>query len=69
LSHYAPDIPQENFMAMTRLDHDRGLGMLSAKLGVHVDDIHNFVIWGNHSPTMYPDITHAYLTDGRKLSG
>merc|ERR1711871_249358 len=52
---------------MTRLDHDRGLGQLAMKLGVHVDDIHNFCIWGNHSPTMYPDISHAYLTDGRKV--
>jgi malate dehydrogenase len=67
LQNHCPDLPAENFMAMTRLDHDRGLGMLAKKLNVHVDDIHNFCVWGNHSPTMYPDISHAFLSDGRKL--
>ncbi|EGR32290.1 malate dehydrogenase, putative [Ichthyophthirius multifiliis] len=58
-SHYAKDIPKENFTAMTRLDHDRGLTQIAQKLKCHVDDIQNFCIWGNHSPTMYPDLTHA----------
>jgi len=68
LSNHAKDIPKENFHAMTRLDQDRGLGQLGQKLGVHVDDIHRFCVWGNHSPTMYPDISHAKLTDGRNVA-
>ena len=53
---------------MTRLDHDRAVGQLATKLNVHVDDVHNFCVWGNHSPTMYPDISHATLKDGRNVS-
>merc|ERR1711976_990939 len=56
LANHAKDIPSENFMAMTRLDHDRAVGQLGSKLNVHVDDVHNFCIWGNHSPTMYPNV-------------
>lgn len=67
LSNHAKDIANENFHAMTRLDHDRALGQLGVKLGVHVDDIHNFCIWGNHSPTMYPDVSQARLSDGRNV--
>ena len=54
-SHYAPDLPKDNFTAMTRLDHDRGLFKLSDNLGCHISDIKNFCVWGNHSPTMFPD--------------
>merc|ERR1719189_2881972 len=57
----APDIPIENFTAMTRLDHDRGLGQLAKKAKCSVKDISNFCIWGNHSPTMYPDISNATI--------
>merc|ERR1712066_1059812 len=55
----APNIPAGNFSAMTRLDHDRGLGQLAKKAKCSVKDISNFCIWGNHSPTMYPDISNA----------
>lgn len=58
-SHYAKSIPKENFTAMTRLDHNRALYQLAAKTNAHVDEIQKFAIWGNHSPTMYPDINHA----------
>jgi len=58
-SRNAPKIPAENFSAMTRLDHNRGLAQLAEKLKVGVTDIQNFIIWGNHSPTMFPDISHA----------
>lgn len=58
-AHYAKDLPKANFTAMTRLDHDRSLYQLAAKTNSHLFDIQNFAIWGNHSPTMYPDITHA----------
>lgn len=64
--HYAPDIPAENFSAMTRLDHDRGLSQLAEKLNANVDEIKKFAIWGNHSPTMYPDTTSAEV-NGKKI--
>jgi malate dehydrogenase len=56
---YAPDIPVENFTAMTRLDHNRALTQLSLKTGSKVTDIKQMAIWGNHSPTMYPDIRNT----------
>lgn len=59
LSHYCQSLPRENFTAMSRLDHDRGLGMIAKKLACDVDEIDNFCVWGNHSPTMYPDTTHV----------
>ena len=57
-AHYAKDLPKENFHAMTRLDHDRGLSQLAEKLNCKTTDIEKFCIWGNHSPTMYPDTNH-----------
>jgi malate dehydrogenase len=56
---HAPDVPADRFTAMTRLDHNRALSQLSAKLGVGVADISRLTIWGNHSATQYPDIFHA----------
>jgi malate dehydrogenase len=56
---HAPDVPAERFTAMTRLDHNRAVGQLAAKLGVAVSDIHKMSIWGNHSATQYPDLFHA----------
>ena len=55
----APDIPDQRFSAMMRLDHNRALAQLSAKTGVPVGEITNMTVWGNHSPTQYPDIFHA----------
>jgi malate dehydrogenase len=55
----APDIPQERFSALTRLDHNRALSQLAAKTGSTVRDIKKLTIWGNHSATQYPDIFHA----------
>ncbi|MFD0272542.1 malate dehydrogenase [Kitasatospora sp. NPDC127111] len=55
----APDVPAERFTAMTRLDHNRAVGQLSAKTGALVSDIKRVTIWGNHSATQYPDIFHA----------
>jgi malate dehydrogenase len=55
----APDIPGERFTAMTRLDHNRAIGQLANKVGAEVREITNMTVWGNHSPTQYPDITHA----------
>ena len=56
---HAPDIPSERFTAMTRLDHNRALTQLAKKVGAQVTDITNMAVWGNHSPTMYPDLFNA----------
>ena len=55
----APDIPAERFTAMTRLDQNRAVSMLAKKLGCTVDDVQDLVVWGNHSPTMFPDLFNA----------
>jgi malate dehydrogenase len=55
----APDIPQERFSALTRLDHNRAISQLATKTGSKVADIKKLTIWGNHSATQYPDIFHA----------
>ena len=55
----APALNPRNFTAMTRLDHNRALAQLAAKTGAGVADISGLAIWGNHSPTMYPDLHHA----------
>lgn len=55
----APDIPNERFTALTRLDHNRAKSQLAAKLNVGVGEITNMTIWGNHSSTQYPDALHA----------
>jgi malate dehydrogenase len=55
----APDVPAERFTAMTRLDHNRALAQLAGKTGAHTTDIRHLAVWGNHSATQYPDITHA----------
>jgi malate dehydrogenase len=56
---HAPDIPAERFTAMTRLDHNRAIAQLAHKTGATVPEITNMTIWGNHSATQYPDISHA----------
>jgi malate dehydrogenase len=55
----APDLPAKNFTAMLRLDHNRALSQLANKAGVAVGEIEKLVVWGNHSPTMYPDYRFA----------
>jgi len=55
----APDLEPRNFTAMTRLDHNRALAQLAEKTGSHVTDIRRMTIWGNHSSTQYPDLSHA----------
>ncbi|HEY2537632.1 MAG TPA: malate dehydrogenase [Solirubrobacteraceae bacterium] len=57
----APDIPRERFTAMLRLDHNRAVAQLAAKLAVPVSAVTNMGVWGNHSPTMYPDLFHAQV--------
>jgi malate dehydrogenase len=55
----APDLASKNFTCMLRLDHNRALSQLAAKSGKKVADIEKFAVWGNHSPTMFPDIRFA----------
>jgi malate dehydrogenase len=55
----APDIPAERFSAMTRLDENRAVAQLADKLDVGVAEIQDLVVWGNHSPTMFPDLFNA----------
>ena len=55
----APDIDPRNFTAMMRLDHNRALAQLAGRIGRHHSDISRMVVWGNHSATQYPDISHA----------
>jgi malate dehydrogenase len=64
----APDLPKKNFTAMLRLDHNRALSQLAAKSGKAVEAIEKMVVWGNHSPTMYPDYRFATV-GGQSLMG
>ena len=57
----APDIPDDRFSAMTRLDQNRAQAQLAAKAGVHTSAVKNTLIWGNHSATQVPDFVHATI--------
>lgn len=57
----APDVPNDRFYAMTRLDENRAKAQLATKAGVPVADVSQMVIWGNHSSTQYPDFYHAKI--------
>jgi malate dehydrogenase len=63
----AADIPRERFTAMTRLDENRAVAQLAAKLGVGVEDVQDLVVWGNHSPTMFPDLFNAKVNGSRAV--
>jgi malate dehydrogenase len=63
----APDIPRERFTAMTRLDENRAVAQLAAKVGVGVEDVQDLVVWGNHSPTMFPDLFNAKVNGERAV--
>ena len=58
----APDLAPEQITAMTRLDHNRAKSLLAEKVGAHSRGIRNMTIWGNHSATQYPDISHARVS-------
>ncbi len=58
----APDIPRERFTSMMRLDHNRAVAQLAAKVQAPVTDVSRMGVWGNHSPTMYPNLFHAELS-------
>lgn len=59
LKEFAPSIPEKNITCLTRLNHNRALGQVSERLNVQVSDVKNVIIWGNHSSTQYPDVSHA----------
>ena len=61
----ADGVPAERFTAMTRLDHNRAVAQLADKTGAGVDEITNMAVWGNHSPTMYPDLFNAKVRGER----
>jgi malate dehydrogenase len=63
----APDIPRERFTAMTRLDENRAVAQLAEKVGVGVEDVQDLVVWGNHSPTMFPDLFNAKVNGERAV--
>ena len=57
----APDVPKDRWHAMTRLDENRAKTQLAQKAGVHVSNVSNMTIWGNHSATQYPDFYNAQI--------
>ena len=59
----APDVPRERFTAMMRLDHNRAISQLAAKLGIPVSEVSRMTSWGNHSTTQHPDLKHARAGD------
>jgi len=65
----APGIPKENFSALTRLDHNRAKAQIALRAKVTAAQVHNVVIWGNHSSTQHPDVTAGYVqTESGKKS-
>src|SRR5918992_619408 len=63
----APDIPDERFSAMTRLDENRAVAQLAEKVGAGVEDVEDLAVWGNHSPTMFPDLFNAKVKGERAV--
>jgi malate dehydrogenase len=64
----APDLPKKNFTAMLRLDHNRAISQLATRTGKAVSDIEKMVVWGNHSPTMYPDLRFCTVAGAAALA-
>jgi malate dehydrogenase len=64
LAKHAPSIPKQNITALTRLDHNRALAQIASRCGgVHVGQVKNVIIWGNHSSTQVPDVEHGVVDD------
>lgn len=66
IKHNAPDLDPKNISSMMRLDHNRAIGLLARKLLQPIGDIKKMVVWGNHSSTQYPDLSHAEI-QGRNI--
>lgn len=62
--HNAPNIDPKQFTAMTRLDHNRAISQLAMKVGKPISSVRKMTVWGNHSTTQYPDLSHCEV-DGR----
>jgi malate dehydrogenase len=62
----APDLPAANITALMRLDHNRALGQIADKTGIHTSKLNKMIVWGNHSVTQYPDIS-CLEADGAKI--
>lgn len=69
-SHFAPSIPKSQFTCLTQLDQNRARGLIARRLNISSEQVHNVIIWGNHSSTQYPDVSHAYVVnpDGSRVS-
>jgi len=65
--HYAPDIPRNQFFAMTRLDQNRAKYQLAVKAGVPIDEVSSIAIWGNHSSTQMPDFVNAKINNMKAM--
>ncbi len=63
----APGLDPGNFSSMMRLDHNRALSQLALKIGKPVASVRKMVVWGNHSPTQYPDLNHAEVDDRKAI--
>jgi malate dehydrogenase len=63
----AQDVPRERFSAMTRLDQNRAVAQLAEKVGAGVEDVEDLAVWGNHSPTMFPDLFNAKVRGERAV--
>eukprot|EP01100_Stratorugosa_tubuloviscum_P004808 TRINITY_DN2212_c0_g1_i1.p1 TRINITY_DN2212_c0_g1~~TRINITY_DN2212_c0_g1_i1.p1 ORF type:complete len:382 (-),score=158.01 TRINITY_DN2212_c0_g1_i1:49-1194(-) len=59
----ANNIPRNNFTSLMLLDQNRAISMIAAKLGIHITQVKNVIIWGNHSPTQFVDIKNAFISD------
>lgn len=69
-SLHAPSIPKEQFSCLTQLDHNRAIAQIAQRAKVSPKQVKNVIIWGNHSATQYPDVSHAVITnpDGSEVS-
>ena len=63
---HAPNIPKENFSALTRLDHNRAISQIADRVQTGVENIRNVIIWGNHSATQVPDVNHAQIVNSKE---
>jgi len=63
--HFAPSIPAKNFSALTRLDHNRAVSEVANRINQNVSNVKNLIIWGNHSDTQFPDVSHGYVAPSR----
>ncbi|VDP11037.1 unnamed protein product [Heligmosomoides polygyrus] len=62
----ASAIPETNFSALSRLDHNRTVAQLAMKAGVRPSDVKNVIVWGNHSNNQFPDVSHATIRKGHR---